>query len=422
MSFQVIMLKKILVVFGFGLSLFLLWFAVSNYRAAGPIAEENLRGLAVSLAAAIENTARQDPSFKSLTGFHPSDVAFFAIIDRKGTIRFHSNSDLIGSSTDNRDVLAVMQNKVISESRVVLGTGEKAYLFDIPLDIHGEVFALRLTLHTYKADAVVRRARLNFALLLSLLAVGWFLAVIIYRFAKREERHQMEMAHRESLARLGEMGAMLAHEIRNPLAGIKGYAQVIEKRPAEERNRKFAQSIVNEVLRLENLVNELLAYVRNESTSMNLIDSGGLISHAVSLIRQEAEQLHVAVSIECPENLPVLGNSDRLVQVLLNLFKNALQAMPDGGTLRISAGIAGSAVSITVADSGAGISQEDMARIFEPFFTTKARGTGLGLALCKKIIGEHNGTISVSSRVGQGTSVSITLPLQKGNIPGGSSL
>lgn len=404
------------------MSLFLLWFAVSNYRAAGPIAEENLRGVAVTLAAAIEHTAVQDPSFKSLTGFYPSDVAFFAVIDRKGTIRFHSNPDLIGSSTGIHDLLAVMQDNVISESRVVLGTGEKAYVFDTPLNIHGEVFALRLTLHTYKADAVVRRARLNFAMILSLLAVGWSLAVIIYRYVEREERHQMEMARREGLARLGEMGAMLAHEIRNPLAGIKGYAQVIEKRPAEERNRTFAQSIVNEVLRLENLVNELLAYVRSETPPMSRVDCSGLISHAVSLIRHEALQLHVALNIDCSEDLFILGNPDRLVQVLLNLFKNALQAMPDGGTLRIAAGIAGQSVIVTVADSGAGIGPEEMARVFEPFFTTKARGTGLGLALCKKIIDEHNGTISLTSRVGHGTSVSITLPLQKINIPSGSRL
>ncbi len=393
---------------------------MSNYRAAGPIAEENLRGQAMTLAAAIENAAAQDPSFKSLTGFHPADVAFFAVIDQRGTIRFHSNPDLIGSFADSGDLLPTMRNNVISESRVVLGTGEKAYEFDTPLNIRGELLALRLTLHTYRADAVVRRARLNFAMLVSLLVAGWFLAFVIYRFAEREERHQREMTHREGLARLGEMGAMLAHEIRNPLAGIKGYAQVIEKKPAEERNRRFAQGIVNEVLRLEDLVNDLLAFVRNETPSMTRLDCRGLVTHAVSLVSQEARQLHVAVSIECHEDIPLFGNRDRLVQVLLNLFKNALQAMPDGGALRIKASVSGPSVIITVADSGTGISTEDMARVFEPFYTTKARGTGLGLALCKKIIDEHNGTINLTSRVGEGTSVSINLPLQKGSNSSGS--
>ena len=107
------------------------------------------------------------------------------------------------------------------------------------------------------------------------------------------------------------------------------------------------------------------------------------------------------------------GNRDRLTQVLLNLVKNAIQAMPDGGTVRITAGIDGKQAIIKVSDNGHGISQEDMSRIFEPFFTTKARGTGLGLALCRKIVEEHGGTITVQSVVGEGTSVSITIPIRQ---------
>lgn len=414
------MLKKTLLTFGAGFSLFLLWFAVSDYRAAGPIAMENLRGLALSLAAAIENSVQQDPSFKSLTGFHPSDIAFFAIIDRKGIIRFHSNSDLIGTSTHDPNVAGVVQNKSIYESRVVLGTGEYAYELDAPLYIRGEVLALRLTLHTYRADVVVRHASLNLVLLVSLLVTGWILSIILYRFAQREERHQLEMVRRENLARLGEMGAMLAHEVRNPLAGIKGFAQVIEKKPAEERNRKFAQSIVTEVLRLETLVSDLLAYARNDRFAMSAVDLKELIDHTVSLVRPEADQLLVSVKNECPEGLWIMGNRDRLGQLLLNLAKNAIQAMPDGGLLRFAADTTSRDVIINISDTGQGISQENLARIFEPFFTTKARGTGLGLPLCKKIVGEHNGTISVESKAGLGTAISIALPLLKGDYSDGS--
>jgi two-component system sensor histidine kinase HydH len=404
------MLKKTLFFFGSIISLFLIWFALSDYRAAGPIAAENLRGLALTLTEAISNSALQDQSFKPLAGFHPPDVAFFAIIDSKGIIRFHSNADLIGTAADDQKALAVLHDKSIYESRVILGTGEQAYKFYAPLFIHNEVLVLQLTLHTFRADLVVRRARLNLVLIVSLLIVGWILTTVLFRFAKREELHQQDMMQRESLVRLGEMGAMLAHEIRNPLAGIKGYAQVIVKKPAEERNRQFAEKIVTEVRRLESLVNDLLAYARSDRCEMAAVDPKELIDHTIYLVLHEADQLSVTVTNDCPEGLHILGNRDRLGQVLLNLAKNALQAMPDGGLLRFSADKSRRDVKIGISDSGKGISRENLERIFEPFYTTRARGTGLGLALCKKIVGEHNGTISVESSVGKGTVVSIRFP------------
>lgn len=407
------MLKRILLLTGVGLSLFLLWFAVSNYRDARPIAEENLRGLALSLTVALENIAVRDPSLRSLSQMHTRDIAFISLVDRNGLYRFHTNTDLIGTHTQSPKPLDAIRNESISEERVTLGTGETAYEFDAPIHLSGETLGLQLTLHTYRADAVVRRAELNMMILLSLLVVGWILAFVLYRYARREEQHQLEMARRESLAQLGEMGAMLAHEIRNPLAGIKGYAQIIVKKPQEARNSDFARRIVAEVLRLENLVSDLLAYARSNSLPVSLVNLTELVYHTVSLIRHEAEQQQVALVTDCPEGLQIPGNRDRLGQVLLNLGKNALQAMPDGGVLTITSAVSGSDVLLTMSDTGHGMGRDVLARIFEPFFTTKARGTGLGLALSKKIIEEHGGEISVESTAGQGTSVSITLPAQR---------
>jgi two-component system, NtrC family, sensor histidine kinase HydH len=414
------MLKKALIICGSIISLFLIWFAISDYRAAAPIAEETLRGFALTLTAAIEHAAQQDPSFKSLAGLHPSSVAFFAIIDRNGIIRFHSNQDLIGTEADDNDALDVIRSGITRESRVVLGTAEKAYVFYAPLDVQNEVFALKLTLHTYRANAVIRRARIRLALLVSLLVAGWILAAVIYRFAVREEMHQQKMAQRENLARLGEMGALLAHEIRNPLAGIKGFAQVIEKKPADDRNRQFAESIVTEVRRLESLVSDLLSYARRESYEMVPVDLNEIIDNSVHFIREEAGQFGVSIEIVCHQGLRVIGNRDRLGQVLLNLAKNAIQAMPGGGVLRISAEIEAVSAITRIADTGQGIKGENMERIFEPFFTTNARGTGLGLSLCRKIITEHKGTIKMESTEGEGTTVTILLPLAEKGLTAGS--
>src|SRR6266571_157807 len=405
-------MKKTVLLGGILLSAALAWFAVGNYLSARPIAEENLRGLALSLASAIENIALHDPSLQSLDTFQSHDIAFFALVDRKGVYRFHTNPDLTGKPVQGAMPLSAILDGATSDARITLRTGESAFEFNTPLYLSKETLALRLTLHTYRADTVIRRARLNMMVLFALLATGWILALALYRFTRREEQHTLEMARRESLAQLGEMGAMLAHEIRNPLAGIKGYAQLIEKKPQEERNSGFAQRIISETLRLETLVNELLSYAKSDRESMVKLNLTEIVSHAAALLRLEAEQAAIRIICDCQDNIVIDGNRDRLVQLLLNVVKNSLQAMPDGGTVRITAGIDDRQAIVKVNDSGHGISEEEITRIFEPFFTTRARGTGLGLPLCRKIVEEHGGKITVQSVVGEGTSVSIAFPIR----------
>jgi two-component system, NtrC family, sensor histidine kinase HydH len=410
-------MKKVLLLGAIVLSAAVTWFALSNYLGARPIAEENLRGLALSLTSTIENLAVHDPSLQSLGTFQTHEMAFFALVDRKGIYRFHSNPDLIGKPSRGDLPPEVFQGASFDE-RITLQTGEKVFEFDAPLYLPGETLALRLTLHTYRADAVVRQARLNMTVLFGLLAAAWVLALLLRRFTRREEQHALDMARRESLAQLGEMGAMLAHEIRNPLAGIKGYAQVIEKKPLDERNGRFAGRIVVETQRLEALVSELLDYARSEREPMAAVPLGEVICHAAELLLPEAEKLQVKIVCRCPEGLRVTGNRDRLGQVLLNLGRNAIQAMAEGGLLQITAEAFGAEAVIKVTDNGGGIERQELARIFEPFYTTRAKGTGLGLALCKKIVEEHGGGIEVQSAPGAGTTFSIRLS-KHGNHKGG---
>src|SRR5674476_590494 len=182
-------MRKIVLLGGILLSVALIWFTVSNYQSARPIAEENLRGLALSLTSAIENIALQDPSLKSLETFQSHDIAFFALIDQKGVYRFHTNTDLINTPDQDAVPFAALLGGKASDIRITLRTGEHAFEFNAPLYLSKETLLLRLTLHTYRADSVIRRAQLTMMVLFALLVSGWILALVLYRFTRREEEH-----------------------------------------------------------------------------------------------------------------------------------------------------------------------------------------------------------------------------------------
>lgn len=403
------MLKRILLFCLAGISALLLWFTVNSYRSSRPIADEILFGFAHSLHAAIEFSVHQDPSLHSLSMFHSHDIIYFALVD-KGVYRFHTNAKFIGTAIGDTEIVRKMSAETMAGKRITLATGEEAYELITHVHVPDGTLGLQLVLKTHRADAIIRAARANMMVMITLLIFSWCLAALLYRYAKRDEQHRLELSRQENLARMGEMGAMLAHEIRNPLAGIKGFAQLIHKKPEDPRTSDSAQRIIVETLRLEELTTDLLAFARSDEFPVTTVVLADIIEQTVAMVLSEAEQSRIAISVNCEQGLEFRGNRDRLTQVLLNVVRNGLQAMPDGGNLVISAMPSGTSVLITVDDSGSGIGQDDLHKVFEPFFTTKARGTGLGLALCKKIIEEHGGSIDIDSS-GSGTKVMLKLPL-----------
>lgn len=392
------------------LSVALSWFAVHQYRLSAALAEENLRGLALSLSAAVEAITSREATFASLRDFQTDDLAYLALIDRDGRIRFHGNSALTGERIADRRCARVFENGEFSAGRVLLGTGELIYESNSPVHVLGKTFALRLALHTYRADSVVRKARIGVGVLFALIAAAWVMAFFLNRFAQREMMHKKEMAHRQEMARLGEMGAVIAHEIRNPLAGIKGYAQLLQEKQDGEEDGLFTELIVSEAIRLEEIVNGLLSYTQAEPAAPIPVDIHDALTRALAVIAPEAASAGVGIECALKDSLRTHGSLDRLEQLFLNLFKNALQAMPHGGTLRVSGQRKGKTIELSVADTGQGIGREDLERIFEPFFTTRVRGTGLGLAVCKRIIEEQGGSIVTESTPGRGTTFVITIP------------
>jgi two-component system sensor histidine kinase HydH len=236
------------------------------------------------------------------------------------------------------------------------------------------------------------------------------LTLLLFFMLRREERHHKEMHRRKELARLGEMGALLAHEIRNPLAGIKGFAQLVETAATIEQSRRHAAKIVTQSLRMEALVNDLLAFARDDQVERQLTDLTAVIQECVLLLQMEAAAQNVHIAVDAPVPVKAHVVVDRIVQLLLNLMKNAIQAMPAGGKLAIVLRQKSGTAHVSIRDSGTGIAPEHLQRIFEPFWTNKAQGTGLGLALCRKVAEEHGGGLIVESTVGAGAEFVVTLP------------
>ena len=390
-------------------TLLVAWFSWTTFHSAPQIAAENLRGAGLTISAAIEQLAAADPSFRSLVRYSAPDIAYFALIDQQGVIRFHTNPGLIGEPYVHYDDKTLPDG--ISEQRARLGTGEEVYLLRTKIHHNHGQYLFVLALHTYRADNIIRRARTGVTVVLVLTASLWGLTAGLLYMLRREEQRRKEMRRREELARLGEMGAVMAHEIRNPLAGIKGFAQLAQMSGSLEKTHGYADIIVSQSLRMEALVNDLLAFTHENREERQVADLSELVDDCVTMIRVEAEPAHVQIEHASHPPLKCRVVADRITQMLLNLMKNGLQSMPDGGLLKIGMEQSGKTARITIADSGIGIPPEDLPHIFEPFWTSKARGTGLGLALCRKVAEEHGGSLRIESTEGAGTIVTVVLPL-----------
>jgi two-component system sensor histidine kinase HydH len=222
-----------------------------------------------------------------------------------------------------------------------------------------------------------------------------------------------QLRRAEKLSTLGEMAAVLAHEIRNPLGSIRGTAEILrdDYRPGDPKH-EFIEIQIKETERLNRVVEEFLRMARPQPSEMGRCSLREELDTIVTLTANDARIREIKLLLEPPVNdLVVKADGEKLRQAFLNIVINALQATPPGGTVTIATRITDSQYEIRFRDSGPGIDATTLARIFEPFFTTKPDGTGLGLAITKKIIEGHGGTLEVESLVGQGTTVAVRLPM-----------
>lgn len=235
-------------------------------------------------------------------------------------------------------------------------------------------------------------------------------------------KHKLELEEKlnqaERAAVIGRLTQAVAHEIRNPLNVINLSVDHVSSKyaPQDEAARKLftrlLSSLKDEIARLKHLVNDLLNYGRPAHPVDESVEVGALVEETISLIRPQADEQGVAVELEREEgSAMVVGDSERLKSCFSNIAINALQAMPSGGSLHARVRRVDDNVEVSMADTGVGISQESINKIFEPYFSTKKTGFGLGLAVTKKIVEEHRGSIAVSSGQDQGSTFVVRLPI-----------
>lgn len=229
----------------------------------------------------------------------------------------------------------------------------------------------------------------------------------------------------DRLASLGTLAAGLAHEIKNPLGGIKGAAQLLEKElPVDSELLDYTRIMIKEVQRVNRIVEELLALTTPRKLKLDKVNLHRVLGDIITLQKEEAIRLNLEIQQKFDPSIPpILADGEQLTQLFLNLIKNAVEAVGDNGRIKVSSRVLSDytmtkkgedrqrMVAVEVNDNGPGMSVEQLDQLFTPFFTTKSKGTGLGLAICHKIVSEHRGMIKVASEQGKGTTFTVMLPL-----------
>ncbi len=244
---------------------------------------------------------------------------------------------------------------------------------------------------------------------------GGFLGyVVLFRDLTQIRQLKTEVLRSQRLASIGRLAAGVAHEIRNPLSSIKGFATYFKERYRQvPEDQKTAEVMIQEVERLNRVISQLLDFASPMSIQERPTSLPSLIQHSIRLIEGDAHKKGIGIHTDIsPEINEVMIDPDRFKQVLLNLYLNSIEAMGRGGTLsvRVQREAGERDILITVSDTGMGIREEDLPNIFDPYFTSKSSGTGLGLAIVLKIVESHGGKVAVKSSPGEGTTVTITLP------------
>ncbi len=245
-------------------------------------------------------------------------------------------------------------------------------------------------------------------------ASGKFMGTVhIVRDITELKNLREKLAVTERMAALGEVAAKVAHEIRNPLVSVGGFAKRLEKK-LDGNLKEYAGIIAKEVERLEEILREILGFVRDVRLAKEMVDLNRLIDEIISLIASDIAERRITLKKEFGEAPEIFIDHNRVKEALFNIFNNAIQAVTAHGNIIVRTYAVEDSAVVEITDTGPGIDEKDLPFIFNPFYTTKSSGTGLGLAITHRIIEEHKGMIEVESKSGKGTTFRVFLPLKEG--------
>ncbi|KAB2334556.1 hypothetical protein F7731_15245 [Cytobacillus depressus] len=255
--------------------------------------------------------------------------------------------------------------------------------------------------------------------LFSIFVITNILLLLIYnarlKWKGKLEREQFEY---QKMEMIGNLAASTAHEIRNPLTGISGLVKLLSEEYHDKKAQYYFDVIQNEIIRINAIVSELLFLGRPTAYTLNTYNMNEILKEIEPILQSEANYMNIDLSISySKDDVTISCVKDHVKQVILNLSKNSLHAMPDGGLLSISIENHSACCFIIVKDTGIGIPKDELSKIFNPFFTKKKDGSGIGLTVCKRIIDSYHGNISIQSTPGIGTQVEIQIPTFKDDAP-----
>ncbi len=385
------------------------------YRNSLRAVQESLKLQALGIAASLEPSLwamhlKKNIFRDIITESSWEGIAFIALYDKNGLTLLHSNENLIGRRIDSPEIRMSGDKGTPTFGRMTLATGEEVFVLDYPIRSADSLKVLRIALHPYPAQLIVRSAKLQAVSISLTVFILWIMGYFFIKAVGRSEKLASMMAERERLAVVGEMAAVLAHEIRNPLGSIKGFAQYLFEKGSEDKGDLGI--IIDEAGRLERLTEDLLLYARPSEARLETFNLSDPVNEVVKLLAESdrAKQISLNIKAAVPGDMTIVSDKEKLKQILSNLLQNASEAVNGEGDVELIARRAEDKIIIIVSDNGCGMDGETRSKAFNSFFTTKAKGTGLGLAIVDKLTQTLGGRIELESEPTRGTVVTITLP------------
>jgi signal transduction histidine kinase len=351
-------------------------------------------------------------------------ILYISVQDTSLNTIAHADSTFIGRRDEDRFLKSSLQSNLVLSRHYQTTQGEEVFEVVKSFSLKEKIMGLiRIGYSPKEIHPVLSQIKKNVALsVFFFLVLGISAITLIWVNQNRNLKKMKDMEDRiqlaERLSSLGHLAAGVAHEIRNPLNAIGMGLQRLKREflPQNESNKEeyisFMELILKEIRRVNEIIEQFLTLSRPFQLNLRKSPLQDLLKNLVTLFQEEASSLEITLQIEISAELPVIEmDPERLTQALINIMKNGMQAMRQGGTLRIETKFLKDAVEVMISDSGSGIPSEQMEKIFNYYYTTKEKGVGLGLPIAHRIIEAHGGQLKIESRVDSGTKVTVRLPV-----------